>query len=125
MVKLYKQVEEIVIANQTGPTTYLYPIYTYYFPLISDQIKKLTERIFEQDIVPGLPVSTPFYRIILDLSVRQSITCISKALHNNLHHFIINLNPPDALSPIAHSHTYNKIYKVKNLKIVPNRHSFG
>lgn len=61
MVKLYKQVEEIVTANQTGPTTYLYPIYTYYFPLISDQIKKLTERIFEQDIIPGLPVSTLFY----------------------------------------------------------------
>lgn len=57
MIKLYQQVENIVIANQTGPTTYLYPIYTYYFPLISDQIKKLTERIFEQDTIPALPVS--------------------------------------------------------------------
>lgn len=59
MLKLYKRVEEIVAANQTGPMTYLYPIYTYYFPLVSDQIKKLTERIFEQDVIPALPVSKP------------------------------------------------------------------
>lgn len=56
MLKLYERVEGIVGANQTGPTTYLYPIYTYYYPLIADRIKKMTEAIFEQETIPPLPV---------------------------------------------------------------------
>lgn len=56
MVKLYENMREIVAANQMGPKLYLYPIYTYYSSLFSDKIKLMTERIFEQDTIPSLPV---------------------------------------------------------------------
>lgn len=57
MVKLYDEVKEMVVANQTGPKTYLYPIYKYYFPLLSNKLKEMTENIFVQTEVPELPVS--------------------------------------------------------------------
>lgn len=56
MVKLYDEVKEIVVANQTGPKTYLYPIYKYYFPLLSNKLKEMTENIFVQAELPELPV---------------------------------------------------------------------
>lgn len=56
MLHLYENVREIVAANQLGPKIYLYPIYTYYSSLLSDKIKLMTERIFEQDTIPKLPV---------------------------------------------------------------------
>lgn len=69
MLLLYERVEEIVAANQTGPTTYLFPIYTYYYPLISDRIKKMTEAIFVQETIPPLPVSQ---RYLVSSGVRGS-----------------------------------------------------
>lgn len=56
MLQMYENVREIVAANQLGPKIYLYPIYTYYSSLLSDKIKLMTERIFEQDTIPKLPV---------------------------------------------------------------------
>lgn len=56
MLRLYENVREIVAANQLGPKIYLHPIYTYYSSLLSDKIKLMTERIFEQDTIPKLPV---------------------------------------------------------------------
>lgn len=60
MMKLYKTVRNIVAANQIGPTRYLYPIYSYYSSLLSDKIKLMTERIFEQNTIPNLPVKWIF-----------------------------------------------------------------
>lgn len=57
MLKLYDEVKEIVAANQTGPKSYLYPIYKYYFPLLSNKLKEMTENIFVQTELPELPVS--------------------------------------------------------------------
>ncbi|XP_037908989.1 dynein heavy chain 3, axonemal [Hermetia illucens] len=51
---LYDKVESIVRENWTGPTTYLYPIYTYYFPLLNGKMKALTEHIFTQYTIPEL-----------------------------------------------------------------------
>lgn len=56
MMKLYENVQNCVTANQIGPKLYLYPIYSYYSLLLSDKMKLMTERIFEQDTVPSLPV---------------------------------------------------------------------
>lgn len=56
MIKLYEDVREIVGANLTAPTTYLYPIYTYYFPMLCGRMKLLTENIFTQYTIPGLEV---------------------------------------------------------------------
>lgn len=56
MLQMYENVREIVAANQLGPKIYLHPIYTYYSSLLSDKIKLMTERIFEQDTIPKLPV---------------------------------------------------------------------
>lgn len=57
MLELYGAIRRIVAANQMGPTIYLYPIYLYYSSLLSDQIKAMTERIFQQTIIPNLPVN--------------------------------------------------------------------
>lgn len=56
MLRLYENVRSIVAANQLGPRIYLYPIYSYYSSLLSDKIKLMTERIFEQNTIPKLPV---------------------------------------------------------------------
>uniref|UniRef100_A0A1B0EXW2 AAA+ ATPase domain-containing protein n=1 Tax=Lutzomyia longipalpis TaxID=7200 RepID=A0A1B0EXW2_LUTLO len=55
MLQLYERVREIVIANQTGPTTYLYPIYTYYFPILAGKMQAITENLFLQPNIPSLP----------------------------------------------------------------------
>ena len=57
MMILYDKVREIVYANQTGPKTYLYPIYRFYFPIVSNKMKALTESIFAQYKIPDLPVT--------------------------------------------------------------------
>ncbi|XP_055607362.1 dynein axonemal heavy chain 3 isoform X2 [Uranotaenia lowii] len=54
MNKLYLRVKEIVIANQTGPTIYLYPMYEYYFPVLTNQMRIITESIFSQRELPSL-----------------------------------------------------------------------
>lgn len=56
MMRLYENVRNCVTANQIGPKLYLYPIYSYYSLLLSDKMKLMTERIFEQDTIPSLPV---------------------------------------------------------------------
>jgi dynein heavy chain, axonemal len=56
MLKLYDQVKHIVIANQTGPTTYLYPMYRFYFPILANKMKNITENIFSQREIPSLDV---------------------------------------------------------------------
>lgn len=63
MQQMYEKIREIVSANQLGPRIYLYPIYTYYSSLLSDKIKLMTERIFEQDTIPKLPVTIIAYSI--------------------------------------------------------------
>lgn len=60
MLKLFDVVRRIVAANQMGPTIYLYPIYLYYSSLLSDRIKALTEQIFQQAVIPSLPVNIIF-----------------------------------------------------------------
>lgn len=56
MIRLYENVKRIVNANLTGPTTYLYPIYKFYFPLLAGKMKAITENIFTQRALPELPV---------------------------------------------------------------------
>lgn len=56
MMHMYEAVREIVRVNQPGPQLYLQPIYAYYSAVLSDRIKLMTESIFEQNILPGLPV---------------------------------------------------------------------
>lgn len=56
MIRLYENVKKIVKANLTGPTTYLYPIYKFYFPLLAGKMKAITEHIFTQRALPELPV---------------------------------------------------------------------
>lgn len=56
MIELYEKVRKIVKANLTGPTTYLYPIYKFYFPLLAGKMKAITEHIFTQRALPELPV---------------------------------------------------------------------
>lgn len=56
MEKLYQKVKTIVIANQTGPTIYLYPMYEYYFPVLANQMKVITESIFSQRELPSLDI---------------------------------------------------------------------
>ncbi|GAB0093009.1 Dynein heavy chain [Sergentomyia squamirostris] len=55
MLQLYERVRKIVVANQTGPTTYLYPIYTYYFPILAGKMQAITENLFLQPTIPSLP----------------------------------------------------------------------
>lgn len=57
MLKLYENVRCIVAANQRGPSIYLYPIYSYYAPLLTNQLKLMTENIFQKSILPNLPVN--------------------------------------------------------------------
>lgn len=57
MRRMYGKIRNIVAANQLGPKIYLQPIYTYYSSLLSDKIKLMTERVFEQDTIPKLPVT--------------------------------------------------------------------
>lgn len=57
MQRMYGKIRNIVAANQLGPKIYLQPIYTYYSSLLSDKIKLMTERVFEQDTIPKLPVT--------------------------------------------------------------------
>lgn len=64
MIKLYENVRNCVAANQIGPKLYLYPIYSYYSLLLSDKMKLMTERIFEQDIVPSLPVKPNCFKCL-------------------------------------------------------------
>ncbi|XP_053695545.1 dynein axonemal heavy chain 3 [Sabethes cyaneus] len=56
MEKLYERVKCIVLANQTGPTTYLYPMYEYYFPVLANKMKVITESIFSQRELPSLEI---------------------------------------------------------------------
>ncbi|XP_062562978.1 dynein axonemal heavy chain 3 isoform X3 [Armigeres subalbatus] len=56
MEKLYDRVKSIVIANQTGPTIYLYPMYEYYFPVLANKMKVITESIFSQRELPSLEI---------------------------------------------------------------------
>ncbi|XP_058823709.1 dynein axonemal heavy chain 3 [Topomyia yanbarensis] len=56
MEKLYEKVKSIVSANQTGPTTYLYPMYEYYFPILANKMKAITESIFSQRELPSLEI---------------------------------------------------------------------
>lgn len=60
---LYDKVESIVRENWTGPTTYLYPIYTYYFPLLNGKMKALTEHIFTQYTIPELTVNLTKFKL--------------------------------------------------------------
>lgn len=57
MVKLYEKIKRIVKANQTGPTTYLYPMYRFYFPILANKMKHITESIFSLREIPSLQVS--------------------------------------------------------------------
>ncbi|XP_055637886.1 dynein axonemal heavy chain 3 isoform X3 [Toxorhynchites rutilus septentrionalis] len=56
MVSLYERVKNIVVANQTGPTIYLYPMYEYYFPVLANKMKVITESIFSQRELPSLEI---------------------------------------------------------------------
>lgn len=56
MVKLYDKIKKIVKSNQTGPTTYLYPMYTFYFPILANKMRLITENIFGQKEIPSLEV---------------------------------------------------------------------
>lgn len=60
MLKLYEKIKKIVISNQTGPTTYLYPMYTFYFPILANKMKLITESIFSLREIPSLSVSLKF-----------------------------------------------------------------
>jgi dynein heavy chain len=57
MQKLYEKIKRIVKANQTGPTTYLYPMYRFYFPILANKMKHITESIFSMREIPSLQVS--------------------------------------------------------------------
>lgn len=56
MLKLYDKIKKIVKANQTGPTTYLYPMYRFYFPILANKMKHITESIFSLREIPSLQV---------------------------------------------------------------------
>lgn len=56
MLKLYDDVRQIVRANEQGPRVYLYPIYTYYFPLLSNKLRDMALSIFTQTTIPALRV---------------------------------------------------------------------
>lgn len=62
MLELFDAIRKIVAANEMGPTIYLYPIYLYYSSLLSDQIRAMTERIFQQTVIPNLPVNISLTR---------------------------------------------------------------
>lgn len=62
MVGMYQRVRQIVVANQPGPKTYLYPIYEYYFPLLANKIQAMTENIFVQYRIPELAVSNYIWK---------------------------------------------------------------
>ncbi|XP_055840841.1 dynein axonemal heavy chain 3 isoform X1 [Episyrphus balteatus] len=55
MLRLYEDVRKIVEANWTGPTVYLYPIYDYYFPLLTGKMLTIAEKVFAQNKIPDLP----------------------------------------------------------------------
>ena len=61
MIKFYEKVKNIVIANKYGPKIYLYPIYRYYFPLLSNKLKEMAENIFVHYRIPDLPVSESYF----------------------------------------------------------------
>jgi dynein heavy chain len=58
MLKLYDKIKKIVQRNQTGPTTYLYPMYRFYFPILANKMKHITESIFSLREIPSLQVCT-------------------------------------------------------------------
>ena len=57
MLILYDRIKEIVRRNLTGPTTYLYPMYRFYFPILANKMKLITESIFSLREIPSLQVS--------------------------------------------------------------------
>lgn len=63
MLKLYDKIQKIVKKNQTGPTTYLYPMYRFYFPILANKMKFITESIFSLRDIPSLQVSHD-YRLL-------------------------------------------------------------
>uniref|UniRef100_A0A182XBB4 AAA+ ATPase domain-containing protein n=1 Tax=Anopheles quadriannulatus TaxID=34691 RepID=A0A182XBB4_ANOQN len=67
MEKLYERVKKIVIANQTGPTVYLYPMYEYYFPVLANKMKLITEGIFSQVELPPLDIFKELVQKFTDL----------------------------------------------------------
>lgn len=58
MLKLYDKIKRIVKANQTGPTTFLHPMYRFYFPILANKMKHITESIFSLREIPSLQVRT-------------------------------------------------------------------
>lgn len=58
MLKLFEEVRTIVRANEQGPRVYLYPIYKYYFPLLSSKLRDMALSIFSQYNIPALRVSS-------------------------------------------------------------------
>lgn len=56
MLRLYEKIKVIVESNQTGPTTYLYPMYTFYFPILAGKMRAITEHVFSQREIPSLEV---------------------------------------------------------------------
>lgn len=86
MLKLYDKIKKIVKANQTGPTTYLYPMYTFYFPILANKMKFITESIFSLREIPSLQVSGPFY-LTQDKTEVSSQSCF----HDNHYYIIVML----------------------------------
>lgn len=83
MMKLYENVRNCVTANQIGPKLYLYPIYSYYSLLLSDKMKLMTERIFEQDTVPSLPVKPNCF-----ICLNTQPPAQGRTKKNNMHFFV-------------------------------------
>ncbi|XP_055373574.1 dynein axonemal heavy chain 3 [Condylostylus longicornis] len=54
MEELYKSICDIIEANWIGPRIYLYPIYTYYFPLLSGKMIAMMQNVFTQRNIPSL-----------------------------------------------------------------------
>lgn len=58
MKRLYKNVTQIVENNWSGLRVYLYPIFKYYYALFTKKMLPIVEKLFTQNTIPDLLVST-------------------------------------------------------------------
>lgn len=60
MIVLYGKIQNIIENNWPGPKVYLFPIYKYYYALLSDRIQPIVEKLLTQHMLPDLVVSQLF-----------------------------------------------------------------
>uniref|UniRef100_A0A1B0B0B8 Dynein heavy chain 3, axonemal n=1 Tax=Glossina palpalis gambiensis TaxID=67801 RepID=A0A1B0B0B8_9MUSC len=73
MLVLYENVRDVINKNWSGPVTYLFPVYKYYYALLSNRLMPIVEKIYTQHILPDLPAVVNLMRKLKDI-IKESYT---------------------------------------------------